>query len=862
MMLKKLVLQNFRSYGDQPTTVEFGPGLLLFEGEIGSGKSSILYAIEFALFGLGELDSKHLIRGSSDDARVELDFEVSGREYKVTRSIQRKKGKGRQVQTRGWIEEPDGKETEYAPTELRARILQILNFKEKQGKSSSRIYRYAVFTPQELMKEVLSQSSDERIDTLRRAFGIEDYSFAESNSELVVKHLNDLGKTYGRLAEGLREREILLDEIKGSVSDEEISLKSTETKLSEVEARILEVKNIVTTLELESKKVTSLQTLIPELEKTLRMFQSQSNESKKELSAQVQAEKEVRSAESILSSLRPEFEKYEKDRARLRELGAVREESHFIDNRISSFEASISARKKSIELQINSVDIEISALKEKVFSYTSLHSSIQALENEEKALRKDAATLPSIQSDISNLSVEIGSSRGIISSRRSEYEDLKAKLRRVSELNQGSTCPLCGQTLNVEHLGKVRSEYDQSIAHLDAEIIRAESDLNANLEKERELEIKRDKCLANQRRLEETLAQISDARETFKLIADYKERLEKASAQRNDLLSELKSGMFAAAEERDLQELTRRRESIRDQVREVSLLESRTREFEDSGSLRKFQSAELSASRRKEIDETLSFLEEKTSLLEREIAETAREIKSRKSELEESEPAMLKFAKAKRDLDSLNEERSELRQSVAVISKEIESHKREIQRLGGEIANLRGKEAKGLLYKGVSKWLESYFVPAVKDIESYQFSSINEEFNELLQRFFSSLVEDGDLSITVDDSFSPIVEQSGYELDVNSLSGGERTAVALAYRLALSFMVKRANEAMHASLLILDEPTEGFSKQQIYRMRNVIEELNFEQVIIVSHEADLESMADHVYRVEKVNGQTQVTVAS
>ncbi len=75
-------------------------------------------------------------------------------------------------------------------------------------------------------------------------------------------------------------------------------------------------------------------------------------------------------------------------------------------------------------------------------------------------------------------------------------------------------------------------------------------------------------------------------------------------------------------------------------------------------------------------------------------------------------------------------------------------------------------------------------------------------------------------------------------------------------------MVKRANEAMHANLLILDEPTEGFSKDQIYKLRNVLEELNCDQVIIVSHERDLEAMVDRVYRVEKINGESFVSIAN
>ncbi|MEM2914856.1 MAG: AAA family ATPase, partial [Candidatus Bathyarchaeia archaeon] len=51
MILKSLKLENIRSYTNQ--IIEFPLGTTLFEGDIGSGKSTILMAIEFALFGLG-----------------------------------------------------------------------------------------------------------------------------------------------------------------------------------------------------------------------------------------------------------------------------------------------------------------------------------------------------------------------------------------------------------------------------------------------------------------------------------------------------------------------------------------------------------------------------------------------------------------------------------------------------------------------------------------------------------------------------------------------------------------------------------------------------------------------------------------
>ena len=55
MQLISLTLKNIRSYKD--AKIEFPTGTVMLSGDIGSGKSTILLAIEFALFGVlrGEL---------------------------------------------------------------------------------------------------------------------------------------------------------------------------------------------------------------------------------------------------------------------------------------------------------------------------------------------------------------------------------------------------------------------------------------------------------------------------------------------------------------------------------------------------------------------------------------------------------------------------------------------------------------------------------------------------------------------------------------------------------------------------------------------------------------------------------------
>ena len=52
-------------------------------------------------------------------------------------------------------------------------------------------------------------------------------------------------------------------------------------------------------------------------------------------------------------------------------------------------------------------------------------------------------------------------------------------------------------------------------------------------------------------------------------------------------------------------------------------------------------------------------------------------------------------------------------------------------------------------------------------------------------------------------------------------------------------------------VLILDEPTDGFSTDMLDKVRDILEQMDMKQVIIVSHEPKLESMVENVIRISK-----------
>ena len=59
-------------------------------------------------------------------------------------------------------------------------------------------------------------------------------------------------------------------------------------------------------------------------------------------------------------------------------------------------------------------------------------------------------------------------------------------------------------------------------------------------------------------------------------------------------------------------------------------------------------------------------------------------------------------------------------------------------------------------------------------------------------------------------------------------------------------------------LIILDEPTDGFSVDQLDKIRDVLEQLGIPQTMIVSHEPKIESYVENIIRIYKEGGVSRI----
>ncbi|MFP3300690.1 MAG: SMC family ATPase, partial [Thermoplasmatales archaeon] len=238
-------------------------------------------------------------------------------------------------------------------------------------------------------------------------------------------------------------------------------------------------------------------------------------------------------------------------------------------------------------------------------------------------------------------------------------------------------------------------------------------------------------------------------------------------------------------------------------------------------------------------------------------------IKNEKKSLEELSSVPEILEEVKKRVNDLNKSISDINDKITKITAELEGQKARKEETEKRLSDLKKdldeiEKAKRDVERlsNIISFLDDVFEPAMDDIELSVFANINREMNELVSSWFIKLVPDPQKEIKVDENFAPRVTQSGYDLGIESLSGGEKSAVALSYRLALNSLLNNYSGSL--GLLILDEPTDGFSKEQLQKFGDVLRDLNSKQIIIVSHESELENVSDRVIKVEKRDGLSSV----
>ncbi len=255
----------------------------------------------------------------------------------------------------------------------------------------------------------------------------------------------------------------------------------------------------------------------------------------------------------------------------------------------------------------------------------------------------------------------------------------------------------------------------------------------------------------------------------------------------------------------------------------------------------------------KMVEEKENEAQEFTRLREQE-QQVAAQLISFQSFMEEREKVRVQAERAQDEVRKKERELVALQQQVQDGAREVDILKREVVEKEQVQARMRQQEE-------LRAWFDDVFIPLVQDMERNVLLRVHHDLNGLFRVWFQKLVENDQMQVRLDEEFTPLIEQNGYDTEYENLSGGEKTAAALAYRLALNQVINKVVTTLNTKdLVILDEPTDGFSSQQIEKMRDVLRELNMRQIILVSHEQQMENFVDQIVRLEKDGHVSAVVV--
>ncbi len=190
MRIKTVQLENIRSH--VKTEVPFARGFNCLVGGLGRGKSTVLYAIDFALFGdpLGR-SYDYILREGADVGKVTIHFVHNGKNYKILRGLRRHdKGISQDMEQLKFFEED--KLIASSKGEAVVEQLKALTGLDKD------LFREVVWVRQEHLKEMLNMTPRQRQKKMDQMFGLSDYEVAWSGIAGFQKEYQGEKRAYER----------------------------------------------------------------------------------------------------------------------------------------------------------------------------------------------------------------------------------------------------------------------------------------------------------------------------------------------------------------------------------------------------------------------------------------------------------------------------------------------------------------------------------------------------------------------------------------------------------------------------------------------------------------------------------------
>lgn len=793
MIIKNIKLENYRRFTN--LELEFPEDLIGIIGKNGAGKSTIIEALGWVLYGnrLGRTDKQEIRTHSSDEkgnCSVEMEFKYSGHEYRIIRHLKGKNAISEAAVYRDGNAEPEA-----------VRDRGVNEYIEKLLHLDYDSFTTSVFAQQKDLAKLSTLRPEERRQSINRLIGLDRIDDARSRVR------QDRNKKQNFLA-GKESNLKNIDELKAQKKELDDRKQQEESRAGELLKDVDNKSTLLNESKTEYEKQTRIKDEFSKLAILLGKLNSRLDENRKMLDRSKTELENIQSAEKTLASLHSElagFEKAKNQKDKMDQL-AVQFSS------MTSKQAEKGRLSKTIEHEIN---------KGEEFAQTA-----GTLEELDKKLTENYASEKQLEEKIASLRTALQSVQGELKSKENEGQKEKNKLEQIEKVGSGGQCPLCGQKLG-QHYPEVVKDLNNLLQTLrkDYKELSHQNELKSTALKENE------RVLKKLRGARETLLKDSSrAQEAKKNLTRIHEAVENFKLQLKVLDQELDKIGEIVYDESGHKKINLEYEKLLDLKQQAAGLEERV-------------------SRKNKVKQEIELTEKTIQDISEEIDDT----KTKQTGLGYDEKEFQKIKQlVEEKTENVNQAKellSAAREELAAINKEIEGLASEIkqqQHMRQEIEKTKDE----IFYLNA---LEEHFGKFRLELAGRIRPLIAIRASELLSLTtmsrYTMLELDKDYNIQIYDGNSCF--------PIQRFSGGEQDLANLCLRIAISQIVAERSGGDQVNFIVLDEIFGSQDVERRDLILNALGKLSsqFRQIFIITHIEPIKDMLPVIIEVSVVDDQ-------
>lgn len=626
-MISRVELKNWRSHLESTLTFSSGTNALL--GPLGSGKTSILDAICFGLFGtfpnlqMKKLKLDDIIMRKpeqKDRAEVEVHFQVNGTTYSVKRIVERGKGTSySEIKENGkLLESPNAQRV----TEIVEQILKV----------DYELFSKAIYSEQNALDYFLTIPKGQRMRKIDELLAIDKFEKSRSNAVMLTNRVADRKVGVESAISRVNEEELkknvseLEESIRKLLFDKEEQKKIFEKTVEErrsLEAEMQELQKVRENLEILKRDERGIESALEEMLVTIRSLEESVRGFSKE-SVQRELEELVKSVDMLNQELKQSKDSYER-----------------IFSEISQAKSKLDFVKEEKVSKLDSLLKEKMGIKKE---FDRLLDLVGANVDEQIVSKKKM---------LERMTEEISAANTSVSDLRSFIEHLSSAENK---------CPVCDSVLTPEKKKLLIKQKQDQIERMEEGLAVLKKDKESGEKELRSLE-------EAAKKIGEMYIQIRDLKEVQKDLEDSRKVFQELSsflAQNENRLAGMKT---------EIGEAEKRLKESENRKRKYEILMIQLNDYEE----KKRRQEELS----RQIETLRTKIKEvESKLMDKDLHAMEERLKSVIGKEREAEAKLQSY-------DLFIKEKEARRQELARELENLANQKKEIQKLENIIKNLR-----------------------------------------------------------------------------------------------------------------------------------------------------------------------------